>query len=399
MGWRAEGGSFMKRVLAAVAAAVLVLPACGSGTDDDAGSGATKAADGAQTYEVTVDTGGGPDFRMTAFAYFPSTLTAHPGDTVEFKLDDTGEPHTVTFGTLVDAGLTKAKAAGPDAKDSPAELESIPDLLPEGPGDALQGAANPCFLKTGAPPKVAAQACPKVEQPEFDGSFSIFSSGWIGEDEFRMKLAEGLKPGTYQYFCELHREAMTGSVKVVDKATPAQSPDEVEKAAEAQRQKLVEALRPVYAQMQKATPAKAAAGGGAKGVEGALVIEFGPTEAKIAAGQSVTWTVFGPHSIGFNLAEDQKTFRIVAPDGTIHANQKNGPPVNSPGQTPPSGEPKPGTTLINGGTWDGTGAKSSGLIVSFPPAFTAYKITFTKAGTYKYACQVHPKMEGTVTVT
>ena len=30
--------------------------------------------------------------------------------------------------------------------------------------------------------------------------------------------------------------------------------------------------------------------------------------------------------------------------------------------------------------------------------FFAYKLTFTKAGTYNYACLIHPAMEGTVTV-
>jgi len=41
---------------------------------------------------------------------------------------------------------------------------------------------------------------------------------------------------------------------------------------------------------------------------------------------------------------------------------------------------------------------SSGLILSFPPVLTAYKVRFTRAGTYPYECLIHPGMAGTVVV-
>ena len=54
---------------------------------------------------------------------------------------------------------------------------------------------------------------------------------------------------------------------------------------------------------------------------------------------------------------------------------------------------------MDAGTWDGTGFLSSGIIVSFPPApLYQYKVTFSKAGTYKYVCLIHTDMQGTVKV-
>ena len=54
---------------------------------------------------------------------------------------------------------------------------------------------------------------------------------------------------------------------------------------------------------------------------------------------------------------------------------------------------------LNGGSFDGTSFKSTGVVQSFPPALVAPSITFTKAGTYTYVCLIHPKMGGVVQVT
>ncbi len=72
------------------------------------------------------------------------------------------------------------------------------------------------------------------------------------------------------------------------------------------------------------------------------------------------------------------------------------PPAGGNGP-PPSGPPPP-PAIADAGTWDGTGFHSSGLVLSFPPALSGYKLTFTKAGTYSYRCLIHDNMEGTVKV-
>ncbi len=46
-------------------------------------------------------------------------------------------------------------------------------------------------------------------------------------------------------------------------------------------------------------------------------------------------------------------------------------------------------------TYDGSTRVDSGLALGPPKPFT---VTFTKAGTYKYQCTIHPGMEGEITV-
>jgi plastocyanin len=54
--------------------------------------------------------------------------------------------------------------------------------------------------------------------------------------------------------------------------------------------------------------------------------------------------------------------------------------------------------VTDGGSFDGTGFRSTGLVLSFPPSLLGYKMTFTKAGTYGYVCLIHPGMTGSVVV-
>ena len=130
---------------AAPAAETTVAPetTAATGAETTAVAGST----GAQSYSVGVDAKN-DTFPIAAVAYYPNELTVHPGDTVDFNSIFSGEPHTVTFGTLVDQGLPKAK---PTDTVEPPELLKIPLMLPNGPGDAIQAAAQPCFLASGDP--------------------------------------------------------------------------------------------------------------------------------------------------------------------------------------------------------------------------------------------------------
>ena len=49
-------------------------------------------------------------------------------------------------------------------------------------------------------------------------------------------------------------------------------------------------------------------------------------------------------------------------------------------------------------TYDGTGPISGGALLAAPDTPKAFALTFSKPGTYKYACLFHPGMEGAVTV-
>ena len=146
--------------------------ACSSGTsrkDKTATSvaAAATAAAGPKTVQVQVD-GDGDGFDAYMIHYFPEKITLHAGDSVKFKLKDSGEPHTVSSGApvkgphglcreLLRAGALQAPevrgrrtaAAGCGSQVRGVCSASCRQLLPDGPGDANQAAANPCFVAAG----------------------------------------------------------------------------------------------------------------------------------------------------------------------------------------------------------------------------------------------------------
>jgi plastocyanin len=403
-----------KHLLALLAVVVLVaVGACADNNDNDSDDGATSDGSGAEssakTYTVDVD-GKSTAFSMATTAYFPHQLKVAAGSTVDFKSIFTGEPHTVTLGTLVDEGA--AKLASTPQGEEPEAWKKLPALLPQGPGDANQMAANPCVVASGDPP--ADKACPKVgEMPAFDGKQSVYSSGFLPEGaSFEVKLADDIKAGTYTFFCLLHRAGMTGELTVVDDAD-ADTPEEVTKAGEDELAAMVKALTPANEQASKgdatpfapAAPGQVVVGGASPDVQNGLLTGFGPKEVSIKTGGVVKFVVVGPHTISFNAPESVASSAIIkGPDGAFHANEQAFAPQGGPGQPPPpdtppaDNAPPPAPRVTDGGKFDGTGFRSSGIFVSFPPALDAYTLTFTKAGTFPYKCIIHPGMEGTVKV-
>src|SRR4029077_4474579 len=155
----------MRRALLCVFVAVLGMgvAACGS-----------SKSSSAQSRTVQVD--GTTDKVNAAFLqYFPQRVTVHPGDTVDFHENWTGEPHTVTMGTLDESARKAAAAAGPNGA-TPPELAKLPTLLPQGPGDVNQNAAQPCYLTTGEPPTNTSSACSTAQQtqPDFTGTQTYY---------------------------------------------------------------------------------------------------------------------------------------------------------------------------------------------------------------------------------
>ncbi|MEY2434302.1 MAG: hypothetical protein QOC92_4027 [Acidimicrobiaceae bacterium] len=401
-----------RRWLALVAVGVVVLAACSSDNKKSATSAASSSGGGAQTVPVGVDAKvtGTP---VAFTTYFPNDATLHAGDTIDFKETFTGEPHTVTFGTLVDQGLAKLD---PNAQDEPAELKKIPDVFPQGPGDATQVSAQPCFLATGDPP--ASDACSKDQQkqPEFDGTQTYYNSGFLADgDHFKVTLAKTIKPGTYNYFCVIHRGGMTGKITIVAADAKAQTADEVKKAGDTAVADAVTKIKPIIDAIKAGTlppfipaaaPGSVIAGGGSQDQPGTIPTLFGPDKANVKVGDTVTWTVVGPHTISFGASEALSTYIAKAPDGAVHltadsfkpaggAGQPQGPPGGGGAASGPPGPPTP----IDGASFDGTGLHNSGLILSFPPNLFSYSVKFTKAGTFDYKCLIHPDMKGTVNVT
>src|SRR6478672_3936772 len=142
----------MRRVLRgaalALVAALVLLPGAGAAT---ARRVAGTQALGTQAFTVDVD--GTPKSANLGFdAYFPRATTIHAGDTVKFHWAGVGEPHTTTFGTYTNQAVlaySKLTPAQQQANAPPKAFAAIdarvPSLLPQGPGDAIQSASNPCY--------------------------------------------------------------------------------------------------------------------------------------------------------------------------------------------------------------------------------------------------------------
>jgi plastocyanin len=385
-----------------VAVFSLGLAACGGGS----------SSSGAQTRTVQVDNK--TDKYNGAFLeYFPKDVAVHPGDTVDFHENWTGEPHTVTMGSLVDDALKAVDAVPPDQRQSappPPALQKLPTLLPEGPGDAHQNAAQPCFLPNGEPPSDPNTACPKAQQTatDFTGAQTYYNSGFLPEgDTFKVKLSPDIKPGTYRYYCNLHGPDMSGTITVKAKDDKVPSSSDVDSAGKKELADVVNKILPDYNKAKAGQfpqpGVKNVAGYGSDAAQEALVNEMIPAQIDAKVGEKVTWTVIGPHTISFGKApiEPGKYF-TKAPDGAWHLNAQAFMPAGFPPPPESNGPPPanaPPVTPIDGGTYDGSTFKSTGVLTGFGPPFPQPSITFTKAGTYSYVCLIHPKMGGVVKVT
>ena len=375
-------------------------------------SPAATLAKGPETYVVAVD-GNGQGITGNLDFYFPGQFKVHAGDSVTFKQNDSGAPHTVTFGTLVDEAVGAIEKAGsPPVVNTITEVQKLPAFnSPVGPN---QGAAQPCYLNTGAPP--VAQPCSPEQrnQPEFNGTFAFYNSGWInprGSNSFSLKVAADTKPGTSSFICLLHQANRIGKLTVVESETVIPGPDEVAKQGASELEAKIKAAQPILDTMKNAAEANVvAAGGNAAQIRGIVVQVFTPQMITTPVGGTVTWLMGaggGGHTVSFNAPPDARGGFLVLPDGTLQDNLKARQPSNSPALPPvptapagtPANDPNAEPVVIDAGPWDGQGFLNSGTVraVAGGQRFQ-YKVTFTRPGTYVYACLVHPGMDGVVRV-
>jgi plastocyanin len=383
-------------------------------------AGAThRTATASQTFTIDVD--GKPKNANENFnLYFPRVTTVHAGDTVKFHWAGNGEPHTVTLGTLADNAVRTFNQLSPAQKNSngppppamAAADAAVPNLFPQGPGDAIQSVSNPCYQQSGS---VGTAICPNSqhEQPDFNGTQSYYNSGWLDSGgNWTMHLSGGTSPGTYRFMCALHREDMQGKITVAPASKTIMSPAEQFALGQKQLARAAATLVPVVKTLRLGQPPiphvtlpgqnPVLAGSSSPTSAGALD-EFGVRTVKIPVGGSVTWWLLGPHSITFNSDKSNDDIRTEAPDGTVHINSKAFAPAGGPGEPPPSnGGPTKGLhfKVVASTSWNGQGFHSSGVFTnSFgPPVIEGYTLKFTKAGVYHYLCTVHDHMKGTVVV-
>ena len=408
---------------------VLLVGACGSGASD----------------AITVRVDYSHDEFATQFIrYFPDSIQVHPGDTVNFVQDWTGEAHTVTFGTLVDEVLSITKPLFaewgdvPEDQVPPAVLEayfaaecSIPVLYgcepPPSEGEPAteeppeeeitdevnQTIAQPCLIEQGSIPEDGAP-CPTQELGPFEGTEAYYNSGFLGfetdeENTFELNLSDSIAPGVYNFYCAVHGSFQSGTMEVVPSDQPIPSASEVNQQTREELNEVVEPFREVYDQ---ASEGQFVFGGEAftgnfsglvdERVDGSLN-EFVPETIEAEVGEPVTWLIFGPHSISFDVPEYFPIYEELE-DGTVRANEEVFPPAGGAPEVPeaegPPGPPEtaaPEPLIVDGGTWDGSGFWSSGVLFTAP--YVQYTLRFSAPGSYRYACLIHPPMVGTVTVT
>ena len=395
----------MRRHLAIAAVLLLGAPGCGVGENERI---------------VRVD------FQQDEFAshywrFFPRSIAAHPGDTIVFDQQWTGEPHTVTFGEAVDRAVPRINAleekyADVDENSPPDILEQVgreyeeafsglPTFDPYTQADAASW-LQPCYLDEGSPPSDADVACEQREQPPFDGRQSYYSSGFIAPsgpqgNKFSIPLAQDIAPGEYAFYCIVHFPDMQGVLEV--KRASEELPPAGQVSARA-RDEIDELAGPLRRAFADAKAGRAEAFGerlkpplaGYHSHENFTVAldEFVPKLITTRRGRPVTWTIVGAHTVSFDVPRALPIY-TVSEDGTVRRNPTVDRAAGGSPEAPPVDFTHE-TYRIDGGTWDGSGFFSSGLLGSEP--YSLYTLRFSKPGRYRYACLVHPSMVGAVEV-
>lgn len=331
-------------------------------------------------------------------SYFPTELKVHVGDTINWKINS-DEIHTVSF---TDGKVPPG--ADPKTFMFDPRFGAGPDSQVPGPFSPVPGGGPKDLMLT--PLTTFATRPPGGPVEQWNGT-GFASSGVMSDqpqgppgtppnNSFQLQFTS---PGTYHYLCLIHYGAMQGVVQVV----PATDPDVPSQAdIDAQAKKELDALTPLVAQatavMQQ--PSKELAVGNhtiwsvrAGNVEpnsGDLrvqVLQFGPKDLTIKAGDTVLWGSAYFHTVTFQPAPPPPAFPLPKP-------QANGPPLLlAPAEVVFPAEPAP--------VYDPTKYYNSGILTPGGPNGTTWALTFDKPGTYTYFCTVHYQqgMKATITVT
>ena len=354
-----------RRACATVAAlgVAALIGGCGETTGTPVNAPAsTTSTSGPATLSVNV---GGADSAHPLYdflAFYPSSISAHPGDTLRLVNPTKETPHTVTFGVLPDhsnqpalltpgVGFT-AIAGGPCVSTQP--VTATTTTCPGAP------AAPPPAAPAGTPPPEVALPAPFAGQP-------FYNSGiFVGGQTAVLPLSADIKPGAYRFICLLH-PTMAATLTIVPAASPIQATDAVASAAD--RQLAADRTEAATVAAGVAAPAAGNVQAGAVGKE-LTINQFFPPTLTVSAGQTVTWKDDGyePHVIVLG--------RTITPEDPLVF-----------------GAP----TLASGSAYAG-GLAVSGLIGGKPFPSNSFGLKFTTAGSYPYTCAIHPGMAGVITV-
>ena len=321
-------------------------------------------------------------------------------------LDESSTQPFAELVEIVDVASEKFFAGLPSAFDDEDQL--------------AQNVGQPCYLDEGTPPEDPAKPCADDDQrqPAFDGRQSYYNSGVIryeGErsNTFRVPIADDAELGSFLFYCAIHGLGQRSEVEIV--AADADIPDqsEVNREIRSETEEVTTSLGKIFRDAQDDLTAELPGFdepvkgpfAGLPGVEHTAINEFVPRSMTVKAGEPITWKMMGSdHTISFDVP---KYFPIVEflEDGTVRINPKMVPaagdavPFEPPDEDGEGGGPPEGDGAVrhDGGTFDGEGFWSSGLIGADP--YLEYTMRISKPGTYAYACLLHPPMVGQIKVT
>jgi plastocyanin len=304
--------------------------------------------------------------------FLPGKVTVKVGDTITFS---SATFHTVAIGgkraSIIVPDPTHAKYAGiVDAAGKPFYFNGLPKLIYNGQALAPYG---PHAVTPGvhANSGVLSPNGPKAAPATFTFSFP--------------------KAGTYHFYCQIHPN-MKGTVVVTAGAAP-KSPAQV----------TAEALQNVAAAWNETKQEAAASHPPAKTVymgagNSATILGFFPSTLSIKVGTTVNFVNHSPqepHSAVFGPKKWVQAFSSktdLFPMGPGKPDQAA--PVIPYGSEPKGQYSYDGSTHGNG--FFATPVTSSGKGLPLP---RSWKVTFSKAGTFKYFCWIHgPDMSGTIIV-
>ncbi len=285
--------------------------------------------------------------------------------------------------------------------------------FPEALGDNFkvnQTAGAPCYLRRGPLPKDDNKGCAKRNrvQPKFDGTQAFYNSGVIPYsgpqgNTFTVPLAKDVKPGNYFFFCLVHGPEQ--QTEVVVRPSSKSIPDQQTISRQAQRE-IKTFTAPLLKQWRDAKDGTFSLGedsitgpfAGLIGAGRSAINEFVPKRLTAKVNEPVTWKMMGAeHTITFNPPKYFPPIEFRR-DGSVRFNPKLSPPAGGAKAFPEQHQegPPTGPIKFDGGTYDGTGFWSSGLIGSEP--YIEYTMRVSKPGRYQFACLLHPPMIGTLVV-
>jgi plastocyanin len=320
-------------------------------------------------------------------------------------LPDFANPAPIPFADLVDLVDTESEKA----------LGNLPSAFDQESDTLAQNVSQPCFLREGMPPEDSNTPCKASEkkQPAFDGRQSFYNSGIIPYqgskgNSFRVQIADDAALGTFTFYCAVHGFGQRTDIEIKpdDAAIPSQ--DDVAHEARATIKELTAPLDKVWRDAnddgkitQEGPDGKTEIEGpfaGLPGEEHTAINEFVPKTIKIKAGEPITWKMMGAdHTISFNVPRYFPIMEFLR-DGTVRINPKLQKAAGGAKPLPEAGDHgEGGVVQHDGGTFDGKGFWSSGLIGAQP--YLEYTMRITKPATYTYACLLHPRMVGKIEVT